>query len=397
MSPQARAAATSPRMVLLTLTATLMAVTLLIGHAQAQGHGGDADRPPQADERPTAVQVAGQDRYATAAQAATEAFDDPSAVVVATGWEFADALAGSTLGGAVQAPVLLAPGELEGAALPDAVSNAIDELAPDTIYLLGGEGAISQQVAEALEEHADDAAIERVAGASRYETALEIALTAVEQDASAGEIDIDGDVVRAAFLGTGLDFPDSVAAGPAAFATGAPMLLTGPDELHEAAETALEELDVDHVIVLGGRAAVSDEVISTLEELGLTVERVGLEDRWATAAAIAERLEDEEFGFDAEHVGMVTGLDFADALAASSYLGSIEAPLVMGDRRGSDELPEHTAEYLEARGCEIRFLQFIGGDAAVGEMVREAALDLAACVGEEGEGSPGNGENGTPE
>lgn len=408
-------ALTPTRTALAVTGALLLALALLpLSPAQAHTHGERTDRAPQPGDQPEERPVEGGDRFETAAQAATAAFEQTDAVVLATGEDFADALAGSTLGGAVDAPVLLSPSGLIDGELPASITDAIDELGADTVYLLGGEGAISDAVVEHLEEHANVEAIERVAGNSRFETALEIARTAVEQDPSAGEmpLEIDGETrtVRAAFLGTGLDFPDSVAAGPGAFDSGAPVLLTAPETLHAAAETALDELDIEHVFALGGEAAVSQDVVDELEARGISVERLAGQDRFETAAAIAERLQGDGFDFDGQHVGMTTGGDFADALAATSYLGSAQAPLLLGDEAGDGELNDAAAEHLQARGCEIGFLHIIGGDGAVGENVRTAARELAECVsdgesgggtddGETDDGEPDDGQpdNGSPD
>lgn len=389
--------------------ALLLALALLpLSPARAHTHGERTDQAPAQGEQPDERPVEGGDRFETAAQAATTAFEQTDAVVLATGEEFADALAGSTLGGAVDAPVLLSPSGLIDGELPASITDAIDELGADTVYLLGGEGAISEAVADRLAEHASVEAIERVEGNSRFETALEIARTAVEADPSAGEmpLEIDGETrtVRAAFLGTGLDFPDSVAAGPGAFDSGAPVLLTAPETLHAAAETALDELDIEHVFALGGEAAVSQDVIDELEDRGISVERLAGQDRFETAAAIAERLEGDGFDFDGQHVGMTTGADFADALAATSYLGSAQAPLLLGDEGADGELNDAAAEHLQARGCEIRSLHVIGGDGAVGQDARTAAREFAECVSDgdsggtdDGETDGGQPDNGSPD
>jgi putative cell wall-binding protein len=370
---------------LLAAAAALVLALAALPLAPPAGGGNHAertDRAPEPGERPDERPVEGSERYETAAQAATDAFDESEAVVLATGEDFADALAGSTLGGALDAPVLLTPGDLIDGELPDSVTDAIDELGADTAVLLGGEGAISERIAGYLEQVADMEAVERVEGRSRYETALEIARLAEEQDEGFGELPLDVETeTRTAFVGTGLDFPDSVAAGPGAFASVAPVLLTAPDELHPAAETAISELDIDHVFALGGEAAVSGDVVAELEEAGVSVERLAGNDRWETAAAVADRLEEAGFEFDAEHVGLATAGEFADALASTSYLGSAEAPLVLADEGSDGELVDPAAEYLEARGCEIRTLHVLGGEGAVGPQARQQARDHAECVG----------------
>ena len=371
-----------------TTVAALLLAAILAVPALGDPQNGPPSESPADGERPEQVPAAGDDRYATAAKVATSAYEDAEAVILATGEEFADALAGASLGGALDAPLLLTPSDLdEDGELPEVVLDAIDELGADTAYLLGGEGAISEAVADHLEDHteADDTAInvERVRGGDRVETAAEVAREAAAQDAGAGTVEIDGEDVRVAFVATSEDFPDAVAAGPGAFATGAPMLLTGADELDETVEEALEELDVDKAFVLGGEAAVSDDVLAAVEELVGDATRLADEDRWGTAVAVAERFGEDGFDFPVEQVGVATGRDFADALAASSSLGRAEAPLVLADENEDGELPPAPAEYLEANGCEITWVHVFGGESAVGESVREQVLDFAACVADD--------------
>lgn len=208
--------------------------------------------------------------------------------------------------------------------------------------------------------------------------------------------EIDGETVRAAFVSTGEDFPDSVAAGPGAFASGAPILLTDSDELHPAAEAALDRLDIDHAFVLGGKAAISDDVLAELEERVDTVERLDGANRSETAVAVAERLEGEGFDFDPANIGLATAWDFADALASAPYLGSAQARLLLVDSDAAGELPEAVTDHLEARGCEITFVHILGGQAAVGADVREAALEFASCQAEDTPGEPGEPRNGQP-
>lgn len=381
-----------------TMMAALLLAAMLAVPAQAD-QAGPAQQPPEPGERPEEIPAAGEDRYATAAEIATAAYEGEGAdaVVLATGEEFPDAMAGASLAGALDAPLLLTPSDLdEDGGLPDAVLDAIDELGADTAYLLGGDGAISEAVEEHLREHtsADDTAIdvERVRGGDRVETAAEVAREAAAQDPEAGTVEIDGEAASVAFIATSEDFPDAVAAGPGAFATSAPMLLTESDELNEVVEEALEDLEVDTAFVLGGENAVSEDVLAAVEDRVEDVERLADEDRWGTAVAVAERLSEDGFDFPAEGVGVATGLDFADALAAGPALGRAEAPLVLADEDENGELPAAAVELFEDRGCTISWVHVFGGEKAVGESVREQVLDFATCLADD-DAQPGGPED----
>src|SRR5690606_20885373 len=94
---------------------------------------------------------------------------------------------------------------------------ALEELAPERIVLLGGTGAVSEAVAETLE---DVAAVERTYGTDRYGTAAEVA----------GDVAPGAPVV---YLATGRDFPDALSGSAVAGAQDAPVLLTRPQQLPE--------------------------------------------------------------------------------------------------------------------------------------------------------------------
>src|SRR5699024_5208451 len=98
----------------------------------------------------TVEREGGADRYATAAQVAARFGEGVDTVYIATGDEYADALAGSapaSLGVApgvgpaealAAAPVLLSRADH----LPTATATALEQIAPDNIVLLGGNSAI---------------------------------------------------------------------------------------------------------------------------------------------------------------------------------------------------------------------------------------------------------------
>jgi hypothetical protein len=84
----------------------------------------------------------------------------------------------------------------------------------------------------------------------------------------------------------------------------------------------LDVLEITHVMVFGGTAAVSDDVLDALEASGRTVRRVAGADRSATAVAIAGLLADE-LGADTSERAVLVG---ATATAETTALGPFAAP-----------------------------------------------------------------------
>ncbi|HAS12835.1 MAG TPA: hypothetical protein DCS55_20355 [Acidimicrobiaceae bacterium] len=199
---------------------------------------------------------AGDDRFQTAAQLALLAHPDGAdTVLLATGADFADALAAAPLAAAEGAPILLAGADR----LPAATSEALSELGADRVLVLGGEAAIGAAVEAQLV--ADGYDVSRTAGTDRFDTAAQLAEAAFP----------DGAAV--ALLTTGRDFPDALAAAPLSAARGGPILLVDGNSVPPATSEALDDLGVDEVLLLGGTAVVGEPVAERLAEADYEVTR----------------------------------------------------------------------------------------------------------------------------
>lgn len=161
-------------------------------------------------------------------------------------------------------------------------------------------------------------------------------------------------------------FPDALAAGPYAVATGGPILLTYPDSLPAETAGELNRLRPSRVVILGGTTAVSAAVEGAISEDHEVVERVQGATRIETAAAVAVLL---------PHVDVVyvaTAGDYPDALVASAAAGQTSGAVLL---TGSTELPAATADMI-ARIRPDRVVLFGGHNAASAGV--EAALTALA-------------------
>lgn len=330
--------------------------------------------PAGAVEDTVTSRLQGDDRYGTAAAVATATFPDGAdSVVLATGQKFADALAANGLAGALDAPILLTT----TAALPKATTDALTKLDPTTIYVMGGTAAVSQAVEDQL---AADYDIERVQGDDRWETAA-AAGTAID-DTDDGIPLTDGDGLGetsggvTAILANGLRFPDAVSGGPIAFAGRLPVLLTEAGQVPAATTKALDDLGIEHVLILGGTAVVSNAVETEIKGAGYTTERLAGNDRWGTNVKVNEYAA-AEFDFGGDTAYLSTGAKFADALAGGPAAGTDAAPLVL---TATDVLPAPAQDFLEANANPIDAIIAIGGTAAISDATLAAAA-AAAKVG----------------
>lgn len=224
--------------------------------------------------------LAGDGREATAARIAETAYPTGADhVVLASGGNFADALAGTPLAAALRAPLLLSPVE----ALSPVTAGSLQALEPETVTVLGGVNVISESVEDQLTGMGY--AVRRIAGDGRTETAAEVA------DAL-GEEHLSGDHARA-FLASAANFPDALSAGPPAGLLEAPVLLTTPDQLAEPVREVIRRSDVEEVLIAGGDEAIAPAVERELEDLGVEVTRLAGQNRFGTARAVNEWAEEE--------------------------------------------------------------------------------------------------------
>lgn len=143
------------------------------------------------------VRVSGGSRYTTATAVSQYQYPSgASAVIVATGDGFIDALAAAPLSAYKNAPLLLVP----KTTVPPEVVAEIQRLTPTEIFVIGGTAVVSNQVQQQLTSSNPTANVTRIAGSDRYATAREIARYLPE----------DPDRLIAV---TAYNFPDALAAG----------------------------------------------------------------------------------------------------------------------------------------------------------------------------------------
>ncbi|WP_448074165.1 S8 family serine peptidase [Georgenia yuyongxinii] len=154
--------------------------------------------------------LGGTDRYATSAKisAATFAPGVPVAYV-ATGAAYADALAGAAAAGGA-GPVLL----VAGRSVPAAVDAELARLRPGRIVVLGGEGAVSRAVLDALRTYTAGA-VTRLGGSDRYDTAALVSAATFSPG------------VPVAYVATGAAYADALAGAAAAGGAGPVLLVAG--------------------------------------------------------------------------------------------------------------------------------------------------------------------------
>lgn len=307
------------------------------------------------------VRVSGDDRITTAIAASNRAFPTGAGtVVVATAYNWPDALGGSALAGAYDCPILLTRTD----SLPASVATEVTRLGAEHVIVLGGAGAVSEDVFDALAGLDGVQTTERIFGADRYATANAIADHVLQVTGS-----------YTALVATGQAFPDALAASPMAAAFAWPIYLVPPQADRHAALIDAIDAGVGEVLILGGTGVVPLEFETALGERVAVAERLSGANRYATAAAIAEYATSVLY-FEWDGVGIATGEDFPDALAGGVMQGAAGAPLLLTT---PGALHPATAALLEANKGVVAHGWVLGGTGAVSEVTRlqaQAALEL---------------------
>ena len=193
---------------------------------------------------------------------------------------------------------------------------------------------------------------ERLAGADRYATAVAI----TQRLFPTGTAPI-------VYLASGQNFPDALAAGPAASRLGGAVLLTQHSVIPAVVEAELVRLAPTRVVIAGGPGVVSDAVLARVAALlpGVTVERSWGADRYETAAAISALV----FSPGATPLAfLASGLTFPDALAAAPVAADLGAPVLLSR---PNLAPAATVNELLRLG--VQQVVIVGGTGVVNDSV----------------------------
>lgn len=290
------------------------------------------------------ARLGGLDRFATAVLAAQAGFPTGSqpgmapgssnAVVLARADDYADALVGTPLAAVKNAPLLLT----SGSKLPGATKVELKRLlsSGDFVYVLGGTPSIPDSVVNELKGMGYR--VVRYGGVDRFATA-EVVAQALGSPSTV-------------FLATGVNFPDALAAGTAAAKTGGAVLLTHGTKVPGVTSTYLDTY-AKTTYAVGGAAAAAVPKATALAGV----------DRYATSVLVAQR-----FFHDPVTIGVATGQNFPDALAAGPLLARSGSPLVLS---APASLPNSVASYLGTYKAADVTAHLFGAEASLSKAVQD--------------------------
>lgn len=297
------------------------------------------------------VRLYGSGRYETGYEVANAlkqalGVDKFEAVVIATGKNFADALAGSYLAVVKNAPILLTNGKEANVAELHAYIKA-NVIEGGTVYILGGVGAVPEIV-----DNIEGYTVKRLFGNSRYDTNLEILK----------EAGIEGDSIIAA---TGKTFADSLSASAAKL----PILLVKPNgTLNEAQKEILTGMR--NIYIIGGDGAVSEDYANELASYGDITRVYGLS-RYDTSVEVAKTFCDH-----VDTAVVASGKNFPDGLCGGPLAAALDAPLILTKDGGATAAAAYIEENTITSGYVLGGEGALTNDTVVAVFGLESAEDI---------------------
>lgn len=189
------------------------------------------------------TRLSGTDRFETSKAIAEYMLQNGSVqsgkAVIASGLDFPDALAVSSLAAHQKIPILLT----NPSVLPSSTQQALADLKVTQTIIVGGTGAVSPMIEKQLQSPV------RYGGTDRYETAAFIA------QGMGADLNI-------LYLATGLNFPDALAGSVLAARTESPIIMVDGNLTTPVRKYLFGNARGTHeVFMLGGKAVVPDAIL----------------------------------------------------------------------------------------------------------------------------------------
>lgn len=258
-------------------------------------------------------------------------------IVVTSGIDYPDALGGTYLAAANNAPIItVSTSEYIESNVSEYIKNNLQK--DGTVYILGGTGVVSSRFENLLNEIGINTI--RLGGKDRFETNLQILNYIPNNEETL--------LICSAF-----GYADSLSAS----ATGKPIMLVGKD-FTDAQKKHLERSEYKEIYIIGGEGAVNKDIRNKLETMGFCVDRVYGNNRYETSVAVAN----EFFGNKSQCVVVASGLNFPDGLCGGPLAYQLGSPLILTALNDTS----HVNLYMENSNTNKTIL--LGGKAVVGDI-----------------------------
>ena len=222
----------------------------------------------------------------------------------------------------------------------------------------------------------------REGGADRYATAAQLFNSEFGASPTANTTSTTYAPATSVVVTSGANYPDALSSAYLAGSLNTGILLTDPNVLSQSAKTVLTNGKINTVYIVGGTAAVSQNVQNAIQALfvgntstngNLTVIRLAGADRYATNYQVV--LNGGVSGSTSGNTAIIaTGANYADALAAGPAASHAHLPLILTT---PNALSSTASSAIAALGVTHAII--VGGTSAVSAAV-ETALGTAGVT-----------------
>ena len=197
---------------------------------------------------------------------------------------------------------------------------------------------------------------QRISGTDRFATAIAIAQAGYPTTEPPTTVPV-------VYLATGSNYPDALAAAPAAALLHGPLLLTPSDSLPANVSAEITRLRPARIVVAGGEGAISAHVLSQLAGLAPTVIRISGTDRYQTARQVVrDAFPGSTSPGAVRSAYLATGLNYPDALSAAAAAGAAGVPVLLANGQ-ADSVDAATLELIRYLG--VTTVTIVGGTVVV--------------------------------
>ena len=263
----------------------------------------------------TSESLVGKDRIDTAVKISKEGWKSAETVILVNDSAIPDALTATPLAHAKNAPILLTGKD----GLKKATADEIKRLGAKDVIMIGGGAVLPAKIENDLK--ALNIKVDRVKGATREETALEIAKR------------LDGikDVSEIAVVNGVTGLADAVSVAAAAAERNMPILLANPKSGLSIVEKFIKDENISASFIIGGNKAVADSIVANLPGK----QRIEGDNRNDTNAKVIEKFygNKELDNIYLAKDGMANSGQLIDALAVGALAAKNGAPVLIASKK----------------------------------------------------------------
>ncbi|APR00479.1 cell wall-binding repeat-containing protein [Clostridium botulinum] len=289
--------------------------------------------------------IEGANRYKTSLNISKQFNNDKvDNVIIASGSDFPDALAGSSLSKKLKAPILLVDKDIKDSLDSiDYIKNHLN--VNENVYILGGNASVSEDYVNYIKSLGYKNII-RLGGKNRFDTNRTII--------NSMNIEKGTPIV----ITNGYGFADALSVSSAATSKGYPILMSDSKTLPNEIKDKIREIQPSKVYLIGGQGSLTDnimtEVRNIVPSLNNNIIRLWGNNRYDTSLEICKH-----FNLDSDTAVIANGENFPDALSGSALAAKQNAPIILTN--GKDISNQKT--YLNTKNYKNLIL--LGGSGSI--------------------------------